>query len=83
MIPLVDDMGLEASFHAELLRLQGKPASSGGHCFTCGGTILACRDPVADGDGTGDGWHPHLNQENVPAGRFQLPDPCPKEPVSG
>ena len=58
----VDDIDLAAAFYAELLGLQGERVSPGRHYFNCGGTILACYDPVADGDGTGDGWQPHFNQ---------------------
>lgn len=51
-----------ASFYAELLGFPGERVSPGRHYFDCGGTILACYDPVADGDGKGDGWQPHFNQ---------------------
>jgi uncharacterized glyoxalase superfamily protein PhnB len=36
--------------------------SPGRHYFDCGGTILACYDPVADGDGLGEGWRHHALQ---------------------
>ena len=36
--------------------------SPGRHYFDCGGTILACYDPVADGDELGEGWKHHPSQ---------------------
>ena len=58
----VDEIDRAASFYARLLGLRGERVSPGRHYFNCGGTILACYDPVADGDGKGDDWHPHINQ---------------------
>ncbi len=40
-----------ASFYAAVLRSPGKRVSPGRHYFECEGTILACYDPTADGDG--------------------------------
>ena len=37
-------------FYSKLLGTEGKRVSSGRHYFDCGGTILACFDPRADGD---------------------------------
>jgi predicted enzyme related to lactoylglutathione lyase len=37
-------------FYSELLEIPGKRVSPGRHYFDCGGTILACFDPKADGD---------------------------------
>ena len=58
----VDSIDQAVSFYAELLGFPGERVSPGRHYFNCGGTILACYDPVADGDGRGDGWHLHFNQ---------------------
>ena len=58
----VDDIDRADRFYTELLGLAGERVSPGRHYFDCGGTILACYDPVADGDGKGDGWHHHFNQ---------------------
>ena len=58
----VDDIERAAEFYIELLGVSGERVSPGRHYFDCGGTILACYDPVADGDGRGDGWHHHFNQ---------------------
>jgi len=38
------------SFYSKLLQLEGKRVSPGRHYFNCGGTILACYDPISDGD---------------------------------
>ena len=58
----VDSIDQAASFYAELLGFPGERVSPGRHYFNCGGTILACYDPVADGDGRGNSWHLHFNQ---------------------
>ena len=58
----VDDIERAAEFYTELLGVTGKRVSPGRHYFDCGRTILACYDPVVDGDGRGDGWHHHFNQ---------------------
>lgn len=57
----VPDIERAAHFYGALLRTPGQRVSPGRHYFDCGGVILACYDPVADGDGTHDGWrfHPH------------------------
>src|SRR6185503_18565772 len=46
----VSDIERAARFYANLLQQPGKRVSSGRHYFDCGGTILACFDPRADGD---------------------------------
>ncbi len=51
-----------AAFYGALLGSAGSRVSPGRHYFDCGGTILACYDPVRDGDGAGDGWRHHPNQ---------------------
>ena len=58
----VESIERAADFYAELLGLSGERISPGRHYFDCGGTILACYDPVADGDDRGDGWRHHFNQ---------------------
>ncbi|HEX9614080.1 MAG TPA: VOC family protein [Bacteroidota bacterium] len=39
-----------AAFYSAVLGTPGKRVSPGRHYFDCGGTILACYDPKADGD---------------------------------
>lgn len=51
-----------AEIYARLLDAPGYRVSPGRHYFDCGGTILACYDPVADGDGEHGGWRHHPNQ---------------------
>ena len=46
----VSDIEAAAKFYAAILDSPGKRVSSGRHYFDCEGTILACYDPVADGD---------------------------------
>jgi uncharacterized glyoxalase superfamily protein PhnB len=58
----VSDIERAASFYADVLLVAGERVSSGRHYFDCGGTILACYDPIADGDELGDGWRHHPKQ---------------------
>jgi uncharacterized glyoxalase superfamily protein PhnB len=46
----VSDIEAATRFYAALLEAPGTRVSSGRHYFDCGGTILACFDPRADGD---------------------------------
>ena len=50
---IVPVSGIEAaqSFYATVLGSPGQRVSPGRHYFDCEGTILACFDPEADGDG--------------------------------
>jgi catechol 2,3-dioxygenase-like lactoylglutathione lyase family enzyme len=50
-----------AEFYAGLLGLRGRRVSPGRHYFDCGGVILACFEPRADGDS----WEPRPNQDHV------------------
>lgn len=58
----VRDIETAARFYSSIFREQGERVSPGRHYFDCGGTILACYDPVADGDELDDGWSHHRNQ---------------------
>ena len=46
----VGDIEQAAKFYAAVLDAPGMRVSPGRHYFDCGGTILACFDPQADGD---------------------------------
>ena len=46
----VSDIERAAAFFGILLDQPGRRVSGGRHYFDCGGTILACFDPAADGD---------------------------------
>ena len=46
----VDAIERAAAFYAHVLDMPGRRVSPGRHYFDCGGTILACFDPRADGD---------------------------------
>ena len=46
----VSSIDRAAAFYARLLGMPGQRVSNGRHYFNCGGTILACFDPRADGD---------------------------------
>jgi uncharacterized glyoxalase superfamily protein PhnB len=46
----VCDIGVAEQFYSRVLGTVGKRVSGGRHYFDCGGTILACFDPRADGD---------------------------------
>jgi catechol 2,3-dioxygenase-like lactoylglutathione lyase family enzyme len=47
----VGDIERAARFYAAVLGSPGRRVSPGRHYFECEGTILACFDPRADGDG--------------------------------
>jgi catechol 2,3-dioxygenase-like lactoylglutathione lyase family enzyme len=46
----VADIDRAARFYETALGLKGMRVSNGRHYFNCGGVILACFDPRADGD---------------------------------
>ncbi len=46
----VSDIEHAVTFYASVLGLEGNRVSPGRHYFDCEGTVLACFDPVADGD---------------------------------
>jgi len=50
MIVPVSDIERAAQFYGELLGAPGMRVSPGRHYFDCGGVILACFNPRADGD---------------------------------
>jgi uncharacterized glyoxalase superfamily protein PhnB len=58
----VPDIGRAAAFWSAVLETPGQRVSPGRHYFDCGGTILACYDPAADGDDVGPGWRHHPSQ---------------------
>ena len=47
----VNDIEKAAAFYSAVFETPGSRVSPGRHYFNCGGTILACYDPKADGDG--------------------------------
>ena len=47
----VAEIDLAAAFYGALLAVPGERVSPGRHYYDCGGTILACLDPRADGEG--------------------------------
>jgi predicted enzyme related to lactoylglutathione lyase len=55
----VTDIDRAAAFYGALFDTPGQRVSPGRHYFNCGGVILACYDPVADGDGELGGWRFH------------------------
>jgi catechol 2,3-dioxygenase-like lactoylglutathione lyase family enzyme len=50
IVPVADIEGAR-KFYASVLGAPGRRVSPGRHYFDCEGTILACFDPQADGDG--------------------------------
>lgn len=46
----VSDIERATAFYSAVLGVAGQRVSEGRHYFGCGGTILACFDPRADGD---------------------------------
>jgi catechol 2,3-dioxygenase-like lactoylglutathione lyase family enzyme len=47
----VSDIEAAAAFYGAVLGAAGRRVSPGRHYFDCEGTLLACHDPGADGDG--------------------------------
>jgi predicted enzyme related to lactoylglutathione lyase len=66
----VTDIEKAAKFYASVFGSPGARVSPGRHYFDCGGTVLACYDPVADGDGLQGGWKHHPLQYVY----FSVPD---------
>jgi predicted enzyme related to lactoylglutathione lyase len=58
----VSDIERAAAFYSAVFGVPGRRVSPGRHYFHCGGTLLACYDPVADGDGDQGGWRFHPYQ---------------------
>ena len=58
----VSDIEQAKTFYSLVLGMPGERVSPGRHYFDCGGTVLACYDPVADGDEHEDGWKHHSRQ---------------------
>jgi predicted enzyme related to lactoylglutathione lyase len=58
----VSDIEKAQKFYGLVLGMAGERISPGRHYFNCDGTILACYDPVADGDGLQGGWKHHPRQ---------------------
>jgi predicted enzyme related to lactoylglutathione lyase len=58
----VTDIDKAKNFYGLVLGTPGERVSPGRHYFDCGGTILACYDPAADGDGLHEGWKHHPQQ---------------------
>ena len=56
----VADVDRAARFYESVLGMQGIRVSDGRHYFDCDGTILACYDPRADGDGYDPTPNPEL-----------------------
>jgi predicted enzyme related to lactoylglutathione lyase len=57
----VADIARAKQFYAALLEQEGRPVSPGRHYFGCGGVILACFDPRADGDP----WDARPNPDHI------------------
>ena len=66
----VSDIARAATFYAAVFQDDGQRVSPGRHYFDCGGVILACYDPSADGDDIGQGWTQHESQYLY----FSVPD---------
>jgi predicted enzyme related to lactoylglutathione lyase len=58
----VPDIERAAAFYTTVFETPGLRVSPGRHYFDCGGTLLACYDPMADGDGGLEDWRFHPSQ---------------------
>ena len=54
----VDDIDAASRFYERVLGFPGKRVTSGRHYFDCDGVLLACWDPLADGDADYPGPNP-------------------------
>jgi predicted enzyme related to lactoylglutathione lyase len=66
----VSDIDAAANFYSHIFQDDGERVSPGRHYFDCGGVILACYSPQADGDNLGNAWSFHENQYLY----FSVPD---------
>jgi predicted enzyme related to lactoylglutathione lyase len=57
----VSDIEAAAAYYAAVLEAPGERISPGRHYFDCGGVILACFDPRADGDP----WDARPNPDHI------------------
>src|SRR6266436_7974612 len=57
----VSSINEAAAYYSAVLEQTGMRISPGRHYFDCGGTILACFDPRADGDS----WDARPNPDHV------------------
>ena len=62
VIRVVDDIDGAARFYGHVLEDPGERISPGRHYFDCGGVVLACYDPRADGDEGEVGGPRHANE---------------------
>lgn len=71
----VGDIDAAAAFYARVLGTPGARVSGGRHYFDCEGVILACFDPLADGDDRRIGPNPdhiYLATDDLPGTRRLL-----------
>lgn len=54
----VKDVDAASRFYGALLGAEGERVTSGRHYFDCSGVLLACWDPLADGDPASPGPNP-------------------------
>jgi len=54
----VADIELATAFYERLLAVRGERVTSGRHYFDCDGFLIACWDPLADGDPAFPGPNP-------------------------
>jgi len=54
----VEDIDVASAFYGALLAQPGERVTSGRHYFRCGDALLACWDPLADGDPAFPGPNP-------------------------
>ena len=58
----VPEIEAAAAFYGHVFQQPGERVSPGRHYFDCGGIVLACYCPSADGDEPAGGWQFHDNQ---------------------
>ena len=61
IVVTVSDIEAATAFYENALRVKGIRISKGRHHFNTGSCILACYDPLTEGDEMGKGWMLHKN----------------------
>lgn len=62
IILTVSEIDRAQAFYGRILGAEGERVSPGRHYFDCGGVVLACYDPDADGDDAEPGSVKHPNE---------------------
>ena len=68
----VKDIESAVRFYSQVFEQAGERVSPGRHYFECGGVVLACYDPVADGDDLASGWTHHSSTKSFQTSKASI-----------